>query len=37
MVVTIYPKAAAERMSEVERLGRIREGLRKIGERTDEA
>ena len=37
MVVAIYPKAAEERMSEVERLHRIRECLRKIGERTDEA
>jgi hypothetical protein len=37
MVVAIYPGAAAGRMSEVERLYRVREGLRKIGERTDEA
>jgi len=36
-VVAVYPKAAAGRMSEVERLHRVREGLRKIGERSDEA
>jgi hypothetical protein len=34
-VVAIYPKAAACRMSEIEGLCRLREGLRKIGERTD--
>jgi hypothetical protein len=38
-VVAIYPKAAADRMSSVERLYRIREGLSKwnTGERTSEA
>jgi hypothetical protein len=38
-VVAIYPKAAAERMSSVERLCRIREGLSKWNaeERTSEA
>ncbi len=36
-VVAVYPKAAAGRMSEVERLYRVPEGLRKIGERTEEA
>jgi hypothetical protein len=29
LIVAMYPKAAAERMSEVERLYRIREGLAK--------
>jgi len=36
-VVAIYPKAAAGRMSEIEKLYRVRECLRKTGERTDEA
>ena len=38
-VVAIYPKAAAERMSSVERLCRVREGLSKWNaeERTGEA
>src|SRR6266568_3299468 len=35
-VVAFYPKAAAERMAEVERLSKVREGLLKTGERTDE-
>jgi hypothetical protein len=35
-VVAVYPKAAACRMSEIERLCRVREGLRKTSERTDE-
>jgi len=37
MVVAIYPKAADGRMSEVERLYRIREGLREADEMTGEA
>lgn len=38
-VVAIYPQAAADRMSKVERLFRVREGLSnwKPGERTGEA
>jgi hypothetical protein len=34
-VVTVYPEAAAARMSKVERLCRVREGLREASERTD--
>jgi hypothetical protein len=34
-VVALYPEAAAERMAKVERLYRIREGLREVGGRTD--
>lgn len=34
-VVAPYPEAAAERMAKVERLYRIREGLREVGGRTD--
>jgi hypothetical protein len=36
MVVTIHPKTAEDRMSKVERLYRIREGLRQVGERASE-
>lgn len=36
-VVAIYPKAAAGRMSEVEKLHRVREALLKTGEGTDGA
>jgi hypothetical protein len=38
-VVTIYPEAAADRMSKMERLGRVREGLSrwKAEERTGES
>jgi hypothetical protein len=32
MIVAMYPKAAEDRMSEVERLCRIRDGLRAAGE-----
>lgn len=35
-VVAVYPAAAAERMSKVERLCRVREALREAGERTDD-
>jgi hypothetical protein len=34
MVVAIYPKTAEDRMSKVERLYRIREGLREADGRT---
>lgn len=34
-VVAIYPTAAADRMSKIERLSRIREGLLETGNRTD--
>ena len=36
MVVAIYPKAAADRMSKVERLSRVREGLRKTGQEDEQ-